>query len=103
MTTETVQQVNPKMSATDKIKAWMQKHRVTVESTFVPCSQSRNAKGKEKLEKGRQWLPTLNWKVRVGRLSPVTGNGLTFSKLTIAQAPAIARLIKPQLRTWATI
>lgn len=54
------------MSPAEKIKAWAEKHRVQVDSTFVPCSQSRNREGGEwEMFNDQRWSPTLNWKVRV--------------------------------------
>jgi hypothetical protein len=47
----------------ERILAFMAAHRLTVESEFVPYSQSRNAKPRPGSD-GKPW-PSLNWKVRV--------------------------------------
>lgn len=53
----------PEMTAAEKIRAWMEAHGVSVESTFVPYSKSRNAKGGG-MGGDKPW-PSLNWSVRI--------------------------------------
>lgn len=52
------------MTAAEKIAAWMETHGVSVESTFIPYSKSRNAKAGPGRDK--PW-PSLNWKIRIMR------------------------------------
>jgi len=52
----------------DLIAEWMTAHGVTVESVFIPWSQSRNAPNpKAKDERGRKGWRSLNWEVTIKR------------------------------------
>jgi hypothetical protein len=67
----------------EKILAWMAAHGVTVESTFVPYSQSRHAKAGGIGGEGKPW-PSLNWSVRIMAPGPADRFGARAPREVVA-------------------